>query len=117
MCLQGGVCCWCTSSLLVFRCPPPVSGWRLRRGAAPAPAPPAPNPALTRPHLLQSYDEKTEIVLPADGHLDDEEALHNQLIKRHLEASIAAAAALGQQSAAARGRGRGRGGGGGRSVG
>ena len=58
---------------------------------------------------LQSYDEKTEIVIPTDGHLDDEEALHNQLIKRHLEASIAAAAAVVATSGG-RGRGRGRGG-------
>lgn len=61
---------------------------------------------------VQSYDEKTEIVL--DAHLDDEEAVHNQLIRRHLEASIAARASLGSSQ---RGRGRGRGGGGGRGAG
>lgn len=60
----------------------------------------------------ESYDEKTEIVL--DAHLDDEEAVHNQLIRRHLEASIAARASLGSSQ---RGRGRGRGGGGGRGAG
>lgn len=71
------------------------------------PARPAPAARPTTPP--QSYDEKTEIVLPADGHLDDEEALHNQLIKRHLEASMAAAVAMGVSPAGGGGRGRGRG--------
>lgn len=77
------------------------------RAESPGDAGECSSPPTCSAHRLQSYDEKTEIVLP-DGGVDDEEALHNQLIKRHLEASMAASVAMGV-GPASRGRGRGRG--------